>query len=132
MAMSLCPAGGVRALESYVGGFLYWDSAVCTSRVLFPQRRHGEFGNGYRLGECGGLRGHSFSSAGNTLSKRTARHVGQKAVFAVQDGSSTEVVSSTQVEEDKLEQTWDTAGGPNTPMVPTNQLVSLQIPSKFN
>ncbi|KAG0585387.1 hypothetical protein KC19_2G007600 [Ceratodon purpureus] len=129
MAMTLCPAGRARPLESHLGGFVCGDrveSALCTSRVLLQQRRHGE------CSALLGVRGHVFSSAGDVFSTRTARHVGQKAVLAAQDGSSTQVDSSTQVEEDKMEQTWDTAGGPNTPMVPTNQLVSLQIPKPLS
>lgn len=134
MAMTLCPAGRARALESYGGGFVCGErleSAVCTSRVVCQQRRHLEL----RLRECSallGVRGERFVSAGDALSKRAARGVGQKAGRALQDSSPTQVETTPQVEEDKIEQTWDTAGGPNTPMVPTNQLVSLQIPSKCN
>jgi len=99
------------------------DAALRAPRFPCLHRHHGD---GSRRPQCIGVRGHDFSAAASTFSKRTtARHVGPNAVLAAQDGSSLQ-----EVAEDNVEQAWDTAGGPNTPVVPTNQLVSLQIPSK--
>lgn len=50
------------------------------------------------------------------------------AELAAEDGAGS---ASIQIrEDDKVEQAWGVAG-PDTPVVPTDNLVSLKIPSKF-
>ncbi|XP_024401444.1 arogenate dehydratase/prephenate dehydratase 6, chloroplastic isoform X1 [Physcomitrium patens] len=131
MAIALCPAGTARAIQPYVGGFKcanQLEAAVCISSALILERRQGALANSFKRRECSTLvvRGRGLLYPTITVLRRAAGCVGQKGVLAVQDGSS------PHVEEERAEQAWDNAGSPNAPIVPTSDLVSLQIPKPLS